>query len=439
MTGIVKGLLLCGVLGLSACSINVIVTGRGEVVSDPNIINCRSDAGVCRVEDYNALDLAIEDSITTFRAVPDEGHVLDRWEGDCDQTIANKCRALLGGNIYIEAIFKPIPLVVGSGDIDKIVRFVAIGDTGKANLGQFQVAAAIEKWCAEQGCDFALGMGDNFYDGTPRHIHDEQFDTKFEAPYKNLHFPFYMVLGNHDTGLHEDGDGGNQALGEVQVAYHYREDRLSDKWYMPARYYTVTYPQEDTRPLIQLFGLDSAPFVGLLDPNPVYEPEQYAREQGEWFRQQSKNSQASWKIAFAHHPYISNGRHGNASNYDSTFPGNPLLDKVSGGIYREFMDEYICGDVDLFLSGHDHNLQALKPAASCGLTEFIVSGAAASANDLARPNDNLVHFQKGDTEGFFYIKIQGNSMTVQSLAANLETGDYQLLFTKIFQRKQLIQ
>ncbi|GLS27897.1 metallophosphoesterase [Marinibactrum halimedae] len=422
---------------LSGCNIDVIVEGKGTVISDPDYIQCRSDSGVCRVEDYQDLDLDIEDSIVTFRAIADEGYVLDRWSGDCDQTIANKCRVVLGDDVEVNAYFRPIPFAEGDGNTNKSVRFIALGDTGEGNRKQYQVGTAIKAWCDANGCDFALGLGDNFYDGTPTHIYDEQFDTKFELPYQALNFPFYVVLGNHDTGRFDDGDGGNQALGNVQVQYHYRSDRLTEKWQMPSRYYTVLPQGDSESPLVQLFALDSAPFVGIIDPNNEYNPERYASGQGAWFRSVVDNSQADWKIAFTHHPYVSNGRHGNARNYDRTIPGGALLDKVSGKIFKDFMDDYVCNRVDILFSGHDHNLQALKPVAECGLTEFVVSGAGAKANGLERPNDNAVYFQHERIEGFMYVIIRGNTLTLQSIGVDIDTALPRVLATTTIKRKIL--
>ena len=33
-----------------------------------------------------------------------------------------------------------------------------------------------------------------------RTVNDSQFDAKFEVPYADLDFPFWVTLGNHDFG-----------------------------------------------------------------------------------------------------------------------------------------------------------------------------------------------------------------------------------------------
>ena len=44
-----------------------------------------------------------------------------------------------------------------------------------------------------------------------------------------------------------------------------------------------------------------------------------------------------------------------------------------------FMEESVCGKIDVYFCGHDHNRQWFQP--TCG-TEFVVSGAAAKNTDL---------------------------------------------------------
>ncbi|HET6583236.1 MAG TPA: hypothetical protein VFG69_07310, partial [Nannocystaceae bacterium] len=74
------------------------------------------------------------------------------------------------------------------------VRFVALGDAGEGNEAQFAVAAAMADVCAERGCDFALYLGDNFYDNGVTSSMDVLFEERFEVPYAALDFPFYVAL-----------------------------------------------------------------------------------------------------------------------------------------------------------------------------------------------------------------------------------------------------
>src|SRR5687767_4349298 len=186
-----------------------------------------------------------------------------------------------------------------SGDpIDKgesgAVRFVAFGDTGEGNEAQHMVANAAEVVCAELGCDFAMLLGDNFYDVGVTAVDDPQFATKFENVYNGLDMPFYIVLGNHDYGtLANDWDRG-----QYQIDY----GLVNPKWVMPHFWYTFSSESGDT----QFFAFDTQRMMW----------DYQTDVQAAWFDEQMAASSASWKVGIAHHPYISNGEHGNAGNYE---------------------------------------------------------------------------------------------------------------------------
>ena len=124
-----------------------------------------------------------------------------------------------------------------------VVRFLVLGDAGEGNESQYQVADAMASVCEDQGCDFALYLGDNFYDVGVESIDDEQFESKFEQPYAGLDFPFYVVLGNHDYGLL--GNEWSQPSSQVEYT-----DR-SAKWVLPDRYYRHVHEH------VSLYGLNS--------------------------------------------------------------------------------------------------------------------------------------------------------------------------------------
>ncbi len=302
------------------------------------------------------------------------------------------------------------------------IRFVAIGDQGTGKEDQYKVARAIEQVCAERGCDFAITGGDNIYETGTDDEYDPQFDTKFEQPYANLSFPFYLTLGNHDnsrdpatslwgddpaTGALSDvvdeepgdlGIGHWYETGNHQVAYTYRDDRASDKWNMPARYYPVVKPN------VTFLALDTNTLMyygqGWGETDITYQ------QQEAWVDETLAAVNTTWTIAFGHHPYLSNGAHGNAGNYEGAGPT-----PVAGPYVKEFYETHLCDKVDLVITGHDHDLQWLKPVESCGKTEFIVSGAAAKIRALADPERNEVHFQKGEVLGFVWIEIVGDALT----------------------------
>ncbi len=321
---------------------------------------------------------------------------------------------------------KPAPAPEPTPAPGKVVRFIAIGDMGTGEDGQYKVAAVMKDVCDQRGCDFAIGLGDNVYESGADSTDDIQFKTKFEDPYKDLNFPFYMALGNHDNSWIIGGDGLNNDKGDVQVAYHYKSDRPSNKWNMPARYYNFSAPKGDVNPLVEFYALDSNPLAGVADADPEYWQFPYRNKQANWFNLGIQNSTAPWKIAFAHHAYLSNGKHGNAGIYDG-FPG-------AGIIYRNFLKDNVCDRVDVMIAGHDHELQWLKPTESCGKTFHIVSGAGAKTRDL-KGTKNPHYWQKDGVLGFFYIEIEGDEFRGTAYTVNKVSGEYEAAFSKTLTRQ----
>ncbi len=268
-------------------------------------------------------------------------------------------------------------------------RFIAIGDAGKGTAEQWEVARAIESDCRARGCDFALMLGDNIYSSGASSVTDDQFRTKFEDPYRALAFPFYVVLGNHDYG--GDGSGNEFWKGQVEVDYTAR----SKKWKLPGAYYRWTMVDSDLFALdtnMQMYQMDGAQHAAV----------------AHW----TSASSAPWKIAYGHHPYRSNGNHGNAGSYDGTAGVVPW----SGDGVKSFLDANICGKVDLYLSGHDHSRQWLTDTCG-GSTELAVSGAGGSGGSL--PGSNPARFQSGST-GFLAVSVEGNTLTAQFINAQAQ-------------------
>ena len=84
-----------------------------------------------------------------------------------------------------------LPLKAGS------VRFAVIGDSGRGDQPQAEVAQQMTAWHEKFPFEFVVMLGDNLY---PPHGPDD-FTTKFEQPYRALlerGVTFHAAIGNHD-------------------------------------------------------------------------------------------------------------------------------------------------------------------------------------------------------------------------------------------------
>jgi len=107
-----------------------------------------------------------------------------------------------------------------------------------------------------------------------------------------------------------------------------------------------------------------------------------------WLPAERAASTSTWNILFGHHPYVSNGPHGNAA-----------------GAVETFFDDHVCGEFDVYFAGHDHNLQWLEDP--CGI-EPIVSGGGHSSYALI--GTNATWFEAAST-GFVWVEIDGRDLT----------------------------
>lgn len=265
----------------------------------------------------------------------------------------------------------------------KSLRFIAVGDVGTGSPDQYRVADAMKNKCENDGCDFVLLLGDNVYNDGVVSLLDTQFQTKFEQPYQDLDVPFYVALGNHDYG--GNGVGYEYEKSLFQIDY----TGVSSKWKMPRHYYqfvegNATFIALDTNG--QMYGVD----------------DKQRQEVSEWIAQ----SDSDWIIAFGHHPYKSNGPHGNAGKYEG-ISGFPIF---SGDDIKSFAEDIWCAKADIYLSGHDHSRQWLD--ISCDGTALVISGAGATTTEL--PGDNAYLYQ-ASTLGFLYVVIEGKTLKAQFL------------------------
>lgn len=261
-----------------------------------------------------------------------------------------------------------------------------MGDTGKGNQGQYDVADAIAQKCAIDGCDFVQLLGDNIYDSGVTSTTDSDWQDKFEMPYANVNLPFWVVMGNHDYG--GEGAGFDFGRGKHEIDY----TQVSTKWKLPAAFYKHTEKHVD------FFGLDTNLAMFYLADN-------QKTDVAGWVAA----STAQWKIAFGHHPYYSNGPHGNAGSYE----GLPFIPIANGAGVKDLLDYVVCGNVDVYICGHDHSMQWIMPKCG-GSTHLIVSGAGASTSELK--SNTFTYFETLDI-GFMYFVIEDNVLTGQIINA----------------------
>ena len=261
-----------------------------------------------------------------------------------------------------------------------VIRFIAVGDIGSQSPIQQQVAQSANTVCTTSGCDFVLLLGDNLYPKGLTHRGDSRLEALIQDSYGAMNLPIYAVLGNHDYG-NDHGTQIDWSAGWHQI--HWAESQPS--FHIPAPAYS--------------FYAGNALFLAV-DTTEFFWAD--ASGQREWLHTTLAKDSSAWRIVFAHHPYRSNGEHGNAGTYEGV-PGFPYL---SGRAVEQLYEEELCGEIDLGLAGHDHSRQWIE---ACG-TSWIISGAGAKTTPLVdRGNSPLF---ASATEGFVWVELTGDAMNV---------------------------
>ena len=223
--------------------------------------------------------------------------------------------------------------------------------------------------------DFAVTLGDNFYSVGMESPSDPRWQTWFEQLYGPLGITFYAALGNHDWG-HPDSPA-------AEVLY----SSMTKSWKMPASYYTFTAGP------VQFFALDTQTVAA-------------SEKQRQWLETELKRSQARWKVVYGHHPIFSGG------NYED----RPDLISSLLPMLHTRADVYICG--------HDHNLQALRPEGTVHF--YIAGGGGAGLYDL-RPYERSIFASRSN--GFAVIDADHTRMTI-GLVDGTGTTIYENTLTK---------
>lgn len=264
--------------------------------------------------------------------------------------------------------------------------FYAIGDWGReGKYGQTALAEMMARAAERVAPEFIISTGDNFYPSGVSNCSDPGWDHSFENVYhaESLQCDWYPVLGNHDY------------QGNVQAQIDY--SATSDRWSMPARYFHKDVVTDDGTSVRFLF-IDTNPF------NMAYHSDENFRKQlaGQDTARQLAwmdsllSEPFDWKIMIGHHPLYTGGSRSREESFVRSHI-EPLLDRHQ---------------VDLYLAGHEHDLQHIKNPNHP--THHIISGAGS----LTRPTGVLptTYFSHADL-GFFTAGITKTGIECQFMNA----------------------
>jgi tartrate-resistant acid phosphatase type 5 len=277
-------------------------------------------------------------------------------------------------------------------------EILMVGDWGydKEHSPQSAVAKGMREYTQRNrvGAQALLMLGDNWYGALDGGAHSTRWQTQFEQIYPAEVFccPAYAILGNHDYQNWPD----SKVDSELEYA------RIGEtRWTMPARWYRFEFPAK--QPLITFLALDSnMPFPdGSSSRGRDFTLTQAQQaEQLAWFEAELKRSRATpFLVVMGHHPVYSEGKHGD----------HPVLVRDWDPLFRKYK-------VDLYLAGHDHDLQHLEFEGH-PTSFFLSGGGGADLYDLRiDPAKRGPYAQK--VYGFSRLSVTPQQMTLRHLDAD---------------------
>lgn len=290
-------------------------------------------------------------------------------------------------------------------------HFLMVGDWGQDgnNSAQQSVAFAMQAYAKKYGIttDALLLLGDNMYGTLNGGALSPRFNRQFEQMYPVSAFncPALAVPGNHDYQV--------LPVSKFQAEVQYASSGLT-RWTMPGGSYTRSFPVA-TSPLCQMIFLDSNMLNEPAQPWPPPDSSYYALDDQSRIDQiaflqatlaQPRNT--PWLFVIGHHPLYSNGMHGD----------NATLIRDWDPLFRQY-------GVDLYLAGHDHDLQHIQIANHP--TSFVSSGAG-GAPLYAIPAHKKQPGYIQESFGFTHLQVKPDQFIVRHLDTN---GNLLHKFTKL--------
>lgn len=267
--------------------------------------------------------------------------------------------------------------------------FFVLSDWGRNGYYyQKEVAGAMglfaDTW---EGPEFIVSCGDNFQVNGIASTSDPLWQSNFETVYNHpaLLVDWYPVLGNHDY------------KGSVEAQIRYSE--ISRRWKMHDHYYTVVKTINDSSRLRLIF-IDTPALLADYRKNKEEYPDaclQDSAAQMHWLSQTLSQSTEDWIIVVGHHPvYSASPKHGNTPELLASL--EPLFESAG---------------VDLYLCGHDHDMQHLRPDSAT--TDYVVCGTGATVRESGHNADTKANFSE---PGFSIVSIRNDTLLLSFVKAD---------------------
>jgi tartrate-resistant acid phosphatase type 5 len=274
------------------------------------------------------------------------------------------------------------------------LRFIVTGDAGATHSSLRDGMLAVS---GRMHLDGILLVGDNFYPCGISGLADPQW-TKITSHFGPTHLPIYPILGNHDYGDQQERRGGaDWTCGHPDPGAEVSATGRITNWNFPARNYLLRSP------LVDIAMLDTQPIA--LDFTTSVAGSSTAGEEVSWLIETLGAMDSRWRIVVGHHTIYSSGMHGRKND-------------ATQRRMRALLPILRQNHVDLYVCGHDHDLELIGDAHDANTPLFLVSGAGSGVDDMrprkaaGEPATIYPRMPAKTYLGFAVLEIAENQLTI---------------------------
>jgi hypothetical protein len=265
-------------------------------------------------------------------------------------------------------------------------NFIVANDLGRNGYyDQKTIAASMGRWADSADIEFVAAAGDIHHFNGVASVNDPLWMTNYELIYSDpsLMLDWYAILGNHEY------------RGNTQACLDY--GKISRRWIMPSRYYTMVKKVDDKTSLRLIF-IDTAPLINKYREDSEDYPDackQDDKAQLHFIDSVLNVSKETWKIVIGHHPVYAFTPKDSSERADMQARIDPLLRKYK-------VDYYVCG--------HIHNFQHIKTKGSP--VDYVVNSSAS----LSRPVEKMEGTQFcSDLSGFLVCSVDSARFAINMM------------------------
>lgn len=274
--------------------------------------------------------------------------------------------------------------------MERSVGVILANDLGRNGYyDQKSISETMAALCETVDVECVVAPGDIHHFEGVRSVDDPLWMTNYELIYSHpeLMIPWHCTLGNHEY------------RGTTQACIDYT--RKSARWNMPERYHTFVLTADDGTTL-RFVLIDTTPLIDKYRTETSKYPDAVLQDRDRqlaWMDSVLTAAKEDWVLVAGHHPVYADTGKDDSERADMQKYVRPVLQRHSD-------------KVAMYLCGHIHNFQHIRPGNGDPI-DYVVNSSASLSRKKVAPTPGAV-FVSGES-GFSFIAADRHSLTLYML------------------------